>query len=208
MWGEGDWIVRREIWRGNPWLGTIVRAIADREDLLVSYLPAGAPFGFPDGDWPGGRHPWHGRGVWEGHGVLMLQRPGDAHAIWHFWAGPTREFAGWYVNFQRPFVRTPIGYDTSDLELDIWIPDGGPWQWKDLELLDDRVAEGRFTRQEADAVLEDGRRVAADLDAGRRWWDDEWRTFEPDPAWLPPPLPAGWDKAGPPSEESGPDGPA
>src|SRR5947208_549552 len=61
VWGEGDWIVRREIWRGKPWMGTVVRVIVDRPDLLVSYLPTAAPFGFPDGDWPGGRHPLHGR---------------------------------------------------------------------------------------------------------------------------------------------------
>ena len=61
MWGEGDWIVRREIWRGKPWLGTVVRVIQAGPELLVSYLPTGAPFGFPEGERPGGRHPWHGR---------------------------------------------------------------------------------------------------------------------------------------------------
>lgn len=193
MWAEGDWIVRREICRGRPWLGTVVRVVADRGDLLASYLPTGAAFAFPEGDWPGGRHPWHGRGTWTGHGVLMLQRPGDAHAIWTFWDGPERRFAGWYVNFQRPFRRTPLGYDTSDLELDIWIPDGGEWRWKDREAVADRVAEGRFTQADADAVLADGDRVAAELDAGRRWWDEDWRDFEPDPGWAPPPLPEGWD---------------
>ena len=52
----------------------------------------------------------------------MLQRPGDAYAIWHFWHGPEREFRGWYVNLQEPFRRTAQGYDTQDLELDIWVP--------------------------------------------------------------------------------------
>ena len=65
----------------------------------------------------------------------MLQRPGESHAIWHFWEGPERRFAGWYVNFQRPFVRTEAGYDTADLELDIWLPAEGGWEWKDAELL-------------------------------------------------------------------------
>ena len=193
MWGEGDWIVRREIWRGKPWLGTVVRVVEDRPDLLASYLPAGAPFGFPDGDWPGGRHPWHGREGWEGHGVLMLQRPDESHAIWHFWEGADRRFAGWYVNFQRPFARTAIGYDSLDLELDIWIPAGGDWQWKDAEVLDDRVREGRFTQDEVDRVRRDGERMAVELDAGRRWWDENWSEFVPEPDWQAPDLPAGWD---------------
>jgi len=78
VWGVGDWIVRREVWRGRPWLGTIVRIVEDRHDLLVSYLPEGAE---------------------------------------------------------------------------------------------------------------------CELDAGRRWWDDRWRDFAPDPTWKPPPLPAGWEAA-------------
>ena len=82
---------------------------------------------------------------WQGHGVLMLQRPGERYAVWHFWHGAERAFAGWYVNLQEPFRRTPIGYDTYDLELDIWIPAAGGWSFKDDELLDVRVQEGRFT---------------------------------------------------------------
>jgi len=196
VWGEEDWVVRREIWRGKPWMGTIVRIVEDRPGLLVSYLPERAPFGFPDGDWPGGLHPWHGRGGWQGHGVLMLQRPGESHGIWHFWEEPGRRFAGWYVNIQRPFTRTPIGYDTEDLELDIWIPDGGSWQWKDLDALEDRVRDGRFTRDEVEAIKAEGLRIAADLDAGRRWWDERWRDFQPEPGWEPPAeLPAGWNAA-------------
>jgi len=194
VWGEGDWIVRREIWRGKPWMGTVVRVIEDRADLLVSYIPTGAPFGFPPGDWPGGPHPWHGRGRWEGHGVLMLQRPGEPHAIWHFWDGPERQFAGWYVNFQEPFRRTVVGYDTFDLELDIWIPDGGPWEWKDLDALEDRVRDGRFTDAEVDHIRALVRSVASELDAGKRWWDERWREFVPEPGWEAPDLPAGWDK--------------
>ncbi len=166
MWGEGDWIVRREIWRGKPWAGTVVRVIEDRPELLLSYLPTGAPFGFPEANWPGGKHPWHGRTGWEGHGVVMLQRPEESHAIWHFWDGAERRFAGWYVNLQRPFTRTAAGYDTQDLELDIWIPDGGQWQWKDRDKLDERVREGRSTPGEVEEILAEGDRIAAELDAG------------------------------------------
>ena len=91
-WARGEAIVRRETWRGRPWLGTVVFVVEDSPDLLATYLPEEAPFGFPDGDWPGptGRHPWHGRGTWEGHGVLMLQRPWESYAVWHFWDGPER----------------------------------------------------------------------------------------------------------------------
>jgi len=196
-WKPGESVVRREVLRDKPWLATTVLVVADEPDLLASYIPEGAPFGFPEGEWPttNGLHPWHGRGLWEGHGVLMLQRPGDRCAVWHFWDGPEREFAGWYLNLQEPFRRTSLGYDTQDLELDVWIPaDGcGSWSFKDDEQLEERVREGRFTADEIVAIRAEGSRIGVMLDAGERWWDDSWSRWSPPDEWTAQPLPKGWD---------------
>jgi len=186
MWSPGQVVLRREVLNdGRAWLVAPVIVVRDELNLLATYLAENTPFDFPEGDWPSadGRHPWHGRGRWQGHGLLMLQRPGDAYAIWVFWHGPEREFRGWYVNLQEPFRRTAEGYDTQDLELDIWVPLEGDWQWKDDELLDERVREGRFTAGQAAEIRAVGRSVAADLDAGRRWWSNDWASWTPDPSW-------------------------
>lgn len=186
MWQAGETILRREVLNdGRAWLEVPVCVVRDEPELLATYLPEGTAFRFPEGDWPtpNGRHPWHGRAAWRGHGVLMLQRPGEAHAIWVFWDGPERAFAGWYVNFQEPFRRTPQGFDTQDLELDIWIPAGGDWEWKDADVLEQRIGEGRYTPAQVEATWAEGHRVAAELDAGRRWWDPWWALWEPEPAW-------------------------
>ena len=190
----GEAIVRREVWRGKPWLGTVVFVVEDTPDLLASYLPEGSPFGFPKGNWPGdGRHPWHGRGAWEGHGVLMLQRPRDSYAVWHFWHGPDRAFKGWYLNLQEPFRRTRVGYDTQDLELDIWVPVDAAWAFKDADVMEERIADGRFTREQVAETLAEGDRIGRLLDAGERWWDEAWSRWEPPAGWIAPPLPKGWD---------------
>ena len=183
MWSEGDVILRREVRNdGWAWVTCPVVVVRDEPGLLATYMAEGTPFTFPPGP---ELHPWAGRDAWSGHGVLMLQRPGEAHAIWVFWDGPEREFAGWYVNFQEPFRRTPHGYDTQDLELDIWIPAGGDaWEWKDVDALEQRVREGRYTPEQFQEIWAEGYRVAAELDAGRRWWDPWWALWEPDPAWL------------------------
>ena len=195
-WERGEPIVRREVWRDRPWLGTVVFVVEDRPDLLVSYLPEGAPFAFAEGDWPGptGQHPWHGRGAWEGHGVLMLQRPGDRYAVWHFWDGPERAFAGWYLNLQRPFRRTAVGYDTEDLELDVWVAAGGEWSFKDEELLDVRVREGRFTADEVASIRRLGDEIGSMLDRDDRWWDASWASWQPDQGWRSPTLRPDWDR--------------
>ena len=189
MWSSGDVIVRREVLRGRPWAAMPAIVVRDEDDLLAIYTSEGAPFAFADAAI---RHPYVGRSGWEGHGTLALQRPSDAYAVLVFWEGDDRRFAGWYVNFQAPYRRTSNGIDTLDHEIDIWIPDGGPWEWKDADKL---VAGGRFSASEVDEIRAQADAVARDLDAGRRWWSDEWASWEPDPRWPTPSLPPGWETA-------------
>ena len=103
------------------WLEVPVFIVEDSPEVLVSYIAPGAQFEFPGGHWPtlNGLHPWSERESWFGHRCLMVQRPGDHYAVWHFWDGPDHEFSCWYLNLQTSFVRTPTGYNTQDLELDI-----------------------------------------------------------------------------------------
>ena len=184
----GEVIVRREVWRGRPkvaWGGIVVE---DTPSLLALYMPEGSPLAFAD-DFFGAPHPWSHHDRWEGHGVLQLQRPGEMHAIWVFWHGPEREFRGWYVNLQEPFRRTSLGFDTQDLELDILVGLDGSWRYKDSEKLELWVERGRWTEAEVAAIRREGAAVGAALDEGRRWWSDDWASWEPDPARAVPELP-------------------
>jgi len=192
-WRPGDVIVRREVLNdGRVWAEIPVIVVRDDPELLVTYVADGAPLRFPPGDWPTatGLHPWHGKARWRGPGVLMLQRPGDAYAVWVFRAPVTLEFRGWYINMQEPFRRTADGYDTQDLELDLWLPAPGGLEWKDDDVLEQRVAEGRFTPEQVGATRGEARQLARALAAGNRWWSDEWADWAPDPSWPPPGFPA------------------
>ena len=203
---EPDLMVRREVlglspidarlsppsWYGKAWLEVPVHVVEDSEEQLVTYIASGAAFTFPTGAWPtpDGLHPWHGRDRWQGHGCLMVQRPGDHHAVWHFWNRPDRQFAFWYINLQTAFVRTPAGYDTQDLEVDIVVWPDGRWELKDVDLLADRIVEGRFTPELGAWILELASQLIGSLEAGKRWWDPKWAEWTPDPRWdNPPPLP-------------------
>jgi hypothetical protein len=195
MWREGDIVLRREVLNdGRSWAEVPVIVVRDEPELLATYIASGAPFRFPPGEWPTatGVHPWAGKERWHGHGVLMLQRPGEGHAVWVFWLGEQRAFHGWYVNLQEPFRRTAFGYDTQDHELDIWIARDGAWEWKDDALLDERVREGRFTPAQAASIRAEGARVVGELEAGRRWWDESWSTWTPNPAWHTPTFDPSW----------------
>ena len=206
---HGEVIVRREVlglglerfapdpsptWWGQAWEAVPVHVVDDDPDRLVTYIAEGAELGFVDGDWPtpDGLHPWHGRGAWTGHGCLMVQRPGDPFAVWHFWLGDGREFLCWYLNLQTDFVRTVQGYDTQDLELDIVVFPDGSHVVKDLDLLDQRVDEGRWSDEAADWIRSVGSDLVARLESEGPWWDEQWSEWEPPSGWRDTTLPAGW----------------
>jgi len=65
----------------------------------------------------------------------------------HYWDGPDRTFLCWCLNLQTAFVRTPAGYSTQDLELDLVVFPDGSLIVRDDEVLDDRVAEGRYSAE-------------------------------------------------------------
>jgi Protein of unknown function (DUF402) len=172
------------------WGGTVVQ---DAPDLLALYMPEGSPLRFAP-DFFGAPHPWSYTDRWRGHGVLQLQRPGEMHSVWVFWEGEDRAFAGWYINLQEPFRRTPLGVDTQDLELDIVLPPDGSWRYKDDEQMERWVKRGRWTPAEMAAIRGEANRIGRQLESGRRWWQDEWMSWEPDPQWPQPTLPAAWDR--------------
>jgi Protein of unknown function (DUF402) len=188
-WRPGDVVVRREVLNdGRVWCEIAVIVVCDEPDLLATYIADGSPLRFPPGDWPTptGLHPWHGKTHWKSPGVLTLQRPGDAYGVWVLWSDAPRTFAGWYVNFQEPFRRRQDGYDTQDLELDLWLPAGGGIRLKDDDILEQRVSEGRFTPDQVVEVRAQASRVADEYEAGEHWWADEWASWEPDPRWPRP----------------------
>jgi hypothetical protein len=115
--------------------------------------------------------------------MLMLQRPGEAYAVFVFWHGEAREFVSWYLNLQEPFRRSARGFDTQDHELDLLLHADGTVERKDEELLDVRVQEGRFTQDQARAIRTEGTRIEAELATRGHWWDAWWALWEPDPTW-------------------------
>ena len=63
---------------------------------------------------------------------------------------------------------------------------------KDDDQLEPWIERGRYSEQEVAAIRAEGARVVAELEAGRRWWSDDWAAWKPDPSWPLPRLPEGW----------------
>ena len=121
-------------------------------------------------------------------------RPGDPYSVWLHWTpGEPHRFLGWYVNLEAPFVRTPIGVDTTDLSLDVVVTPGGEWSWKDEQYV--RVWEdlGVFTPEETRRIYDAGHLAIAEIEARRPPFDDTWLDWRPDPSWAVPEVSADWD---------------
>ncbi len=196
-WQFGDQVVRREFLHGHPWIGFATYVVQDTPDLLAVYLAPGSALAFPD--WPFDRwvHPWQtaGHRVWQGHGKLMLQRPGEPYSVDLYWSGPDRTFSGWYFNLQDPFRRYDGGFDTLDHELDYWLPAEGDWVIKDAELFEERVREGRYSAAQAEAIRDTGRAIAELLTSRAYWWDSSWQDWSAPADWQAIAPPPGWDSA-------------
>jgi hypothetical protein len=174
----GDLITKREVWDGSAWLEhpVVVESDGGPDGVLAVVLADGSPFTFPPH--PGGPHPWSSNERWLGATALQLRRPDDWYSVWKFFSA-RGEFECWYVNFERPLVRTAQGIDTDDLELDLVVLPDGDRRWKDVEHLAARLDQRRFGVDELVAVLRAAAEVTNLLDRDDRWWSP-WDGWSPD----------------------------
>jgi hypothetical protein len=167
--------------------------VEDTPKRVVLHAPLGAPakVAVSDGSPFRGQadRTWAVRdSEWHSYRVLRLIRWEAWHSLELFWHEHDDSFAGWYVNIQEPLRRSPVGFDTDDLVLDIWVEPDGRWSWKDDDELDGVTELGRFTPEEAARIRAEGERVIAE-----RPWPTGWEDWSPDPSWPLPELPAGWN---------------
>jgi hypothetical protein len=128
--------------------------------------------------------------VWHTRRLLTIAPRAAAHTLSLHWDHASGDFLGWYVNLQEPMRPTPIGYDSFDQMLDVWIEPDGSWRWKDWDELVEAEQAGLFSPAETAAIRAEGQRV---IDSLKTRLPTGWEGWQPDPAWPLPVLPGGWD---------------
>jgi uncharacterized protein DUF402 len=201
VWSPGTPIIRRAVIDGRVGFVRTATVVADREDLLALYIAPGYPGkrrtgvrGGPRGrvlvQDSGGYEDW----TWGENRVLILYRPGDAHEIQLFRRDRDGAFLGWYVDLCEPLCRFPLGFNTRDHVLDVWMtPDRSSWAWKDEDEFAWRQEQGMLSREKAQAIRAEGERAVARLLADPALYK-AWIDWRPDPAWPVPAIPDGWDR--------------
>ena len=177
--------VWRDVHRGRVWRAQACRVVEESDELLALWIPAGAPAKVPAGGLRIPGDEWELEDAVSTREHLHVARPGRAHSILLHWT-PAGALDYWYVNLERPLVRTPLGVDTFDEKLDLIVRPDGSYRWKDEDELEQAAAVGLL---DADAVRAEAQRV---LD---EWpFPTGWENWRPDPSWPVPQLPEGWDR--------------
>ena len=125
-------------------------------------------------------------GAWD-RNTIVLMVPGQWRATWLWWT-TSWDFLGWYVNLEEPFRRTPLGFDSRDLQLDIVVDAERRWHWKDEEDLERSVDRGVISAPIAERAWAEGKEVIPDIESGAWPFTDDIINWRPDPSWPVPTL--------------------
>jgi predicted RNA-binding protein associated with RNAse of E/G family len=203
VFDTGRAIVRRDVYRGkivSAWLGRVVH---DHGDGLAWALFSGVEMlsraSYVEKLRTGDKS--HGLGELATGGwtlasaplqrttILAFQLPDTYFSVMVFFR-ESGELGKWYVNFERPYRRTAIGFDTSDLLLDLVIEPDGTCRWKD----EDEYQQGRrlgIVDVTDHAEVEKAREQALGMFARRIGpFEERWVSWRHDPNWTIPTLPA------------------
>ena len=189
MWSSGDAVAVRGFWARELAWGFPHVVVHDTPELVALWLPPGARGLYPTSRDHSALAP--AAREWRAGGTLRLTPPGEAHSVDLYW-GEGGDFLGWYVNLQDPLARGPIGFDTGDHILDLWVRPDRSWEWKDEDELAEVAALGFFDAREVAAIRREGERVVERVAAWAPPFCDSWEDWRPDPAWPVPALPRGW----------------
>ncbi len=209
-WKPGDSAVLRGVFNARVWAAQAVRVVKDTPTETVLLLVPGAECAFPEGYFRWGHGDFsHGtrwsdslggawqlrRTHWQTNRFLMLLEPGRYYATEYIWEAATGAFRGYYVNFQLPFRRTRLGFDTLDLDLDLVVDSSQSWELKDTEDYDAGLQSGGIEPAWSAAIAQAQPAIIAAIEARQYPFDGAWLNWRPPAEWQPPTLPAEWQTA-------------
>lgn len=120
-------------------------------------------------------------------------KPGAHYAINMVWEHESDRFLGWYVNFEMPFRRTPIGFDTLDLELDLEVRPDYSLRWKDVEEYEEEIRRRAISAMVAKQIERAKQEVIRKIERRDEPFDGKWNSWLPEGHWEVPVLNAEWN---------------
>jgi protein associated with RNAse G/E len=205
IWNSGDIVVMRGIFNGCICHAQSVIVVKDTSEETALALLPGAECVDLDGYLKGkqdSKRRWDFKDkafdlekyTWHTNRLLLLIQPQKYYSTIYFWQADLNTFLCYYINFQLPIQRSPSGFDTLDLELDIIIHPDYSWRIKDIDDYKKGIENGTISYKWTQEI-EDAKEEVFDRLASKQYpLDNSWVNWRPDPNWTAPKLPANWDK--------------
>lgn len=199
-------IANRQVWLVRP---SVVVSDSPRQTLLL--LVPGTRCKFPAGlitrKYSGSRNsrqsrwdeqenpPWEMVDwIWQQKRFLTFLEPDYYYSIAIVWDHDSNKFHSWYVNFELPFRRSPIGFDTLDLELDLVVSSDYSLRWKDADEYREAVRRGVITAYMAEQIAKSQKEVLQKIEQRAEPFDGSWIDWMPVGNWTIPDLHPDWGK--------------
>ncbi|WP_166426762.1 DUF402 domain-containing protein [Labedella populi] len=120
---------------------------------------------------------------------------GSPWSVWR-WHDGTDWLPDWYVNLERPWARTAIGFDYQDWTLDVIASTDahGSWsvRYKDEDELAFYTSRGHWSEAMQSTIEGAGRDATRTALARAFPFDADWSQWVPDPSWDASELPTHW----------------
>lgn len=207
LWKQGDNVLLRGVYEKTPVYVQSLRVIKDTPEEIALFIWPGAECAVPVG-WVSDRREWGMKRwsetmsgalrlekfSWGINRFLILLEPEKFYSTIYIWDATSSEFVCYYINFQVPFRRTPLGFDTLDLDLDLVIDPSFTWEWKDEEEYQQGIHAGGIRPEWVREVELAQPEVFERIEQQAYPLNGSWLNFQPDPNWSLPYLPKNWDE--------------
>ena len=204
----GSEVVLRGIYRGRVWHAQSTIVVQDSPTQTLLLLEPGSEWAHSSGypRWRYGDLSQGGRwdeasnlswtmvlAHWVQRRFLMLLEPERFYSICLLWQQSTGEFERYYVNFQLPYRRSNIGFDTLDLDLDLLVERDMSIRWKDSDEYEEALSRGLITPEWREGVEVARAEVLERIRRKEPPFDGSLLSWRPDSTWRPSRLPSGWE---------------
>lgn len=204
-WSHGQHITWRNVKDGRVEYAFPAVVLQDNEDAILLFQQHGSVAKRMAGDrGPVGQKtssqlaPMSWSGAYEdyrysGPHVVRAYRWGDPFSIIRSVAPDLRRIFGWYVNVELPWRRSPIGFDSRDLVLDLrWRE--GLWEREDEDELLWAVERGIVSPGEEQLARQAAENALAYWDKREGSFGAPWEEIRIDPDWPQAVVSENWRK--------------
>ena len=207
LWNEGDNVLLRGVYNGRPTSALSVRMVRDTPEETALLIWPGAECMVPNGyihhahdvsKWDRWQETLTNslqleKFTWHTNRFLILLEPEKFYSTIHIWEAASNKFVCYYINFQLPFRRTLLGFDTLDLDLDIVIQASFEWEWKDMDEYHNGIRAGGIQSEWVREIEHAKKEVFTRLEQRQYPLNSSWFNWRPNPNWDVPCLPVNWE---------------